>query len=442
MTEKTNPEVVAPEAAPGGLSPAPQAQAEPRRRGTLNWIEALFLLFLAGLAVLPPIRELHKQLTLMTIAAVQLLEGRLAGRLQRHRYVYSVGLKIVLATVLLGHTGEMGINSRYWPIYFVPVVTAASYFGLWGALLWTGLASAAYCSYLIPALQEYALTGEAIAELATRILCFFLVAMLVNRFAVEIRRRATEYRSLAEQMAETNRRLAQVQEEARRSERLAALGQMSAGLAHEIRNPLGVIKGSAEMLNQKLQQSNPLASELAGYILSEVNRLSALVMRFLDFARPLALECTPADIGEVADRALAAVAAQRPQAMVTVERAYAAALPQVPIDESLCEQVFQNLALNAYEAMEPDGGTLHVKITPAQRDGGRGVEVTFRDTGPGVAPDLYQQIFNPFFTTKKDGVGLGLSVVSKIVDEHRGRLHVESQPGHGACFHVFLPIAG
>jgi signal transduction histidine kinase len=83
--------------------------------------------------------------------------------------------------------------------------------------------------------------------------------MLVNRFAVEIRRRATEYRSLAEQMAETNRRLAQVQEEARRSERLAALGQMSAGLAHEIRNPLGVIKGSAEMLNQKLQQSKNLA---------------------------------------------------------------------------------------------------------------------------------------------------------------------------------------
>lgn len=440
VTENANPQSVELETLPSGPDSGPRVQAEPRRPGKLNWTEALFLLFVAGLAVLPPIGELPKQLILITIAVVQLLEGRLAGRLQGHRRAYAVLLKILLATLLLGHTGEMGINSRYWPIYFVPVLTAATYFGLWGTLLWTGLASVAYCSYLIPALEEYAITGEAIAELTTRILCFFLAAMLVNRFAVEIRRRATEYQSLAEQMTETNRRLAQAQEEARRSERLAALGQMSAGLAHEIRNPLGVIKGSAEMLNQKLEQSNPLASELAGYILGEVNRLSALVMRFLDFARPLALERTPADIREVVDRALAAVTAQCSQATVTIERAYAAALPQVPMDESLCEQVFQNLALNAYEAMEPDGGTLRVEIAPARREVGRGVEVTFRDTGPGIPPDLRQQIFNPFFTTKKNGVGLGLSVVSKIVDEHRGSLRVESQPGQGACFHVFLPI--
>jgi len=421
-------------------NPEEAREAEPWRRTTLNWTEALFLLFLAGLAVLPPLGEIHKQLILVTIATVQWLEGRLAGRLQRHAHVYAVLLKILLATWLLGHTGEMGINSRYWPIYFVPVATAATYFGLWGTLFWTGLASAAYCSYLIPALQEYAITGAAVAELATRILFLFLAAMLVNRFAVESRRRATAYRLLAEQLTETNRRLAQVQEEARRSERLAALGQMTAGLAHEIRNPLGVIKGSAEMLSQKLQESNPLASELAGYILSEVNRLSALVARFLDFARPQALERTPADIREVVDRALAAVAAQHTEAKVTVERAYATALPQVPMDESLCVQVFQNLALNAYEAMEPDGGTLHVEITPSLRDGGRGAEVTFCDTGPGIPPDRRQQVFDPFFTTKKNGVGLGLAIVSKIVDEHRGSLRVEGEPGHGACFHVFLPV--
>lgn len=435
MSEKENPE-----AAANVNSSAPQAQAGSRRRGALNWTEALFLLFLAGLAVLPPIGEFQKQLILVTIAAVQLLEGRLSGWMRHYKPGYAVLLKILLATWLLGHTGEMGINSRYWPIYFVPVATAATYFGLWGTLFWTALASAAYCSYLIPALQEYALTGEGVAELATRILFFFLAAMLVNRFAVESRRRAMEYQLLAEQMVETNQRLAQAQEEARRSERLAALGQLSAGLAHEIRNPLGVIKGSAEMLNQKLQQSNPLASELAGYISSEVNRLSTLVARFLDFARPLSLERAPADVREVVDRALAAVASQHPGAKVTVERAYAAALPRVSMDESFCEQVFQNLALNAYEAMEPDGGTLRVEIEPVQHALGAGVVITFRDTGPGVPPELCQQIFNPFFTTKKNGVGLGLSIVSKIVDGHHGLLRVENQPQHGACFQVFLPI--
>jgi len=430
-----------PEGAESQIAPV-WAPAESRQPVTLSWIEALLLLILAALAVLPPIRELHKQLTLAAIAAVQLLEGRVVVWAPRYGRGYAVFLKILLATLLLDHTGEMGINSSYWPIYFVPVVTAATYFGPWGTLIWTALASAAYCSYLIPALQVYAPTAEGIAELAMRLLFFFLAAMLVNRFAVEIQRRAAAYRSLAEQMAETNRRLAQAQEEARRSERLAALGQMSAGLAHEIRNPLGVIKGSAEMLNQKLRQGNPLASELAGYISSEVNRLSALVTQFLDFARPQALERAPADVRAVVDRALAAVALQRPEAKVGVERAYAATLPPLPMDERLCEQVFHNLALNAYEAMEPDGGTLRIEIAPAQRGAAPGVEIALRDTGPGIAPELCQQIFNPFFTTKKTGVGLGLSIVSKIVDEHRGSVRVECQPGRGACFRVFLPVAG
>jgi len=89
--------------------------------------------------------------------------------------------------------------------------------------------------------------------------------------------------------------------------------------------------------------------------------------------------------------------------------------------------------------MEPDGGTLRVEIAPAQREVGRGVEISFCDTGPGIPPGLCQQIFNPFFTTKKSGVGLGLAIVSKIVDEHRGQLRVDGRPGRGACFHVFLP---
>jgi signal transduction histidine kinase len=408
----------------------------------LKWFDALLLLFVVGLAVLPPIREYHKQLILAAIVIAQLLESRVVAWSPERGPAYVVILKIVLATVLLDHTGELGINSSYWPIYFLPVVTAATYFGPWGTLFWTALSSAAYCSYLFPALRDYVLTLNGFGELAGRVLFFFLAAMFVNRFAVEVRRRAAANQVLVEQMTETNRRLAQVQEDAARSERLAALGQMSAGLAHEIRNPLGVIRGSAEMLNQKLQQSNPLASELAGYILSETNRLSALVARFLDFARPMSLELAPGDLVEVMDRALDAVRAQRPESKVKVDREYAEGLPQVPMDEQLCEQIFVNLALNAYDAMEVEGGVLRVTIAPELQAGGEGVEVTFLDDGPGISPDLRQQIFNPFFTTKKSGVGLGLAIVSKIVDEHHGSIHVESKPGQGACFRVFFPAAG
>lgn len=429
------------DAARGGPNPASSSSGEPARWPALNWIDGLFLLFLVALAILPPVREYHKLIILAAIAIVQLLESRLIALSPRFGSSYAVALKIALATVLLDHTGDIAINSRYWPIYILPVVTAATYFNTWGTLAWTALASAAYCSFLIPALQEFSLDAEAGGELAIRVMFLFLAAMLVNRFAVEIRRRAAAYQTLAEELTETNRRLAEVQEEAQRSERLAALGQMSAGLAHEIRNPLGVIKGSAEMLNKKLADSNPLASELAGYISSETNRLSSLVARFLDFARPESLELIPGDVKEVLERALAAVKAQRPEAKVNIMRTYSQDVPAVRMDERLCEQVFQNLALNAYEAMEPDGGTLHVEMAKAQHDGISGVEVILRDSGPGIPQEICEQIFNPFFTTKKTGVGLGLSIVSKIVDEHRGSLRVESQLGRGASFHVFLPVA-
>src|SRR5260370_29419901 len=263
------------------------------KRPAINWMDVLWLLFLAGLAALPPVLEVHKQLILLAIGVVQLSEGWLLAGVPRRGAAYIVLLKIALATVLIDHTGEVGINSSYYPIFYLPVVTAAEYFSPWGTLLWTALASAAYCSYLYPALQEYEIKAEGYNELAIRILFFFLAAMVVNRFVVENRRQTKLYQELAETLAETNRKLEQAQEEARRSERLAALGQMSAGLAHEIRNPLGVIKGSAEMLHQKLGESNPLASEMAGFISSGNNSFIALLTRVLYFFRPLHAELVP-----------------------------------------------------------------------------------------------------------------------------------------------------
>lgn len=418
-----------------------------QKRPAMNWMDVLWLLFLAGLAVLPPLFEIHKQLVLLAFGVLQLSEGWLLSKLPARGAVYIVLLKIALATLLIDHTGEVGINSSYSPIFYLPVVTAAEYFSPWATLLWTALASAAYCSYLYPALQEYEITTEGYEILAIRILFFFLAGMVVNRFVVENRRQIKRYQELAETLAETNRKLQQAQEEARRSERLAALGQMSAGLAHEIRNPLGVIKGSAEMLHQKLGESNPLASELAGYISSETNRLSALVTRFLDFARPLHAELTLQDITSVLDRAVHDVALTRKGEgdAVRLERQYQMNLPLVPLDESLCEQAFVNLIQNAYDAMGNSGGTLRLtaaKVNGANRDG---VEVRIEDTGPGVPDELREQIFNPFVTTKKTGVGLGLSIVSRIIDGHHGTIRVESgKDGNiskGAGFVMFFPAS-
>ncbi len=414
-----------------------------KQRHSFAWMDLLWVFFLVGLAALPPSGqapepepEFHKYLILFAIGLLQIFEHRFLESLPKRGRLYIVLLKICLGSLLVDHTG--GIDSSYYLIYFLPVVTAAMYFDVWATLAWTILTCVTYWSFVIWKLTEYELTGEGAAELAIRNLFFFLAALIVNRFVTENRRQAERYRQLAETLAETNRQLEQAQEEARRSERLAALGQLSGGLAHELRNPLAVIKGSAETLMRKVADSDSITTELAGYISSEVNRMNALVTRFLDFARPHHLEQHEEQLPPLIERSLKAARDRWPDAKVEVERNFAPDLPKIMLDADLMERVFTNLALNAYEAMGREGGTLRVEAMPVT-ESRRGVKIIFQDTGPGIPAELREQIFNPFFTTKETGVGLGLSIVSKIIDDHRGSIHVTSEPGKGACFQIFLP---
>src|SRR5437899_9462277 len=163
------------------------------KRSTINWMDVLGLVFLLGLALLPPVLEIHKQLILLAFGVVQLGEGWFLARVPQRGPIYVVVIKIGLATLLIDHTGEVGINSSYYPIYYLPIVTAAEYFGPWATLGWTALASAAYCSYLYEAFQDYDITMDSYSQLAIRILFFFLAAMVVNRFVVENQRQTKRY---------------------------------------------------------------------------------------------------------------------------------------------------------------------------------------------------------------------------------------------------------
>src|SRR5579863_2489052 len=171
-----------------------------RERLATGWIDLLWLAFLGGLALLPPVSEVHKQLIILAIVVFQLFEGWLIGRLPKRGPAYSVIIKILLATLLLDHTGEMGINSAYYPIYYLPVVSSSIYFLPIATLVWTTIASLAYISLLIPSLQEYELTYAAATLLTIRVLFFYIVAILVNRFVMENRRHVERLEVLSSQL--------------------------------------------------------------------------------------------------------------------------------------------------------------------------------------------------------------------------------------------------
>jgi signal transduction histidine kinase len=198
---------------------------------------------------------------------------------------------------------------------------------------------------------------------------------------------------------------------------------------------MGTMRASAEMLLKNVDSENEIARELAGFISSEVDRTNSLITRFLEFARPMHLRREKVDITQSLDQAIRELERHNPPFPVAVHRNYAPEIPPIEVDSELMERVFYNLLLNAAQASPPNSG-----VTAKTRLRDNVAEISIIDRGAGVAKEHIENIFNPFFTTKSGGVGLGLAIVSKVVDEHGGSIRVESEPGQGSVFRVFLPV--
>jgi two-component system, NtrC family, sensor histidine kinase HydH len=235
-------------------------------------------------------------------------------------------------------------------------------------------------------------------------------------------------------------------------DRLAALGEMAAGLAHEIRNPLAAIQGAIQLLVPPAGEKghgdagrSAADGEFLAIIADEVRRLNGVVSQFLDYSRPARAALEPGSVNEVLQRTLKLLESQIPQS-VKLEVELAPDLPRVACDAEQLRQVFLNLALNAVQAM-PRGGELRITTRAARdealwHDAKRRsdvVEVRFRDTGPGIPEEARDHIFVPFYTTKEKGTGLGLAICQRIVKAHGGTIGVRSRPGEGAEFVIGLP---
>ena len=220
-----------------------------------------------------------------------------------------------------------------------------------------------------------------------------------------------------------------LQEQMELKERLTALGEMSAGIAHELRNPMAVISGYVNLLSKKV---DPGSQVIIRDITSEINGMNRIIGDLLAFARPASLNRVSVHIKEFIEGCLFNVL-QAKGAETKIATVLALDDVEVPLDEGLMRQAFSNLFQNAVEAM-PDGGTLTIEAS-----GGKNLTVAVADTGRGIPKDSLKKIFLPFFTTKDKGVGLGLALAHKIVLSHGGRLEVESTEGRGTEFTVTIP---
>lgn len=404
-----------------------------------GWIRAqdfAWLLFVVSLISTTPETNYNFEIFLVMIAAFQIVEPRLKLFSSPRGQVASVVLKLIFSYLLVGYTHA--IFSPYYAIFLIPVVSAATLFELTGVVVVTAIACLAYFSFLLPIFIDWStfvLPPEHLSLMGLRASFFAIVAFLVYEQAHAKRDEMERTNEAVLRLSESNRNLRLAEASLRRSERLAALGQLTAGLAHELRNPLGTIKASAEMLTKSVAQNHAeIATEMAGYIESEVDRVNALIASFLDFARPLQIHPAVAELKETLDEVI------REQSELARKREVELAVtmqdPSIrfAFDPILLRLAISNLVQNAIQA-SPAGTVVQIKTDNV----GEKVRISVVDHGEGIQTQHRENIFNPFFTTKPTGVGLGLPIVSKIVDEHEGQIHVFSEPGAGTTFELVLP---
>ncbi len=410
-----------------------------KARRTTAWLRAqdfAWVIFVGGLIAATPDTNYQLLIFLVLIGAFQIAEPRLKLFSSRRGQVTSIVLKLALSYFLVGYTGT--INSYYYSIFLIPVVSAATIFDLTGVVLVTAIAGLAYCSFLLPVFVDWNVyhLEDYLSLMSLHVSFWAIVAFLVYEQARAKRDEMLLTKEAAAGLAESNKHLREAQVSLRRSERLAALGQLTAGLAHELRNPLGTIKASSQMLMKESVQSRPaVMGEMAGYIDTEVNRMNGLITSFLNFARPLQIHPEPSNLGLALKDMLKDQADFAKNAGVNIILQMEGD-PFFSFDSDLLKVALSNLVQNAVQASAP-GQQVVIRVESKESE----VLVFVTDQGIGIQPQHLESIFNPFFTTKPQGVGLGLPIVAKIIDEHGGRIQVFSEIGNGTRFEVTLPAA-
>ncbi|MGD9322466.1 MAG: ATP-binding protein [Desulfobacterales bacterium] len=249
---------------------------------------------------------------------------------------------------------------------------------------------------------------------------FVVLIFVVKRGESIIQKRARERLRLKERLSQ--------------AERLSALGEMAAGISHEIRNPLGIIRSSAELLKKKLTKIDP-SNSMPDIIVEESSRLNSIITDFINFAKPRSPKLTLCRIEDVIEKNMTFLSMQMKEKEYTIKKDYQNFLPAIQADADMLYQSFINIFLNAMQSM-PNGGKIEVAI----RTNGKMITINFCDEGQGIAEDILEKIWDPFFTTKEMGTGLGLGMVKNIIESHGGNIQINNRTHGGTRVTVILPV--
>lgn len=339
---------------------------------------------------------------------------------------------IIIATALhyLTPTSLILWHELFQRLYYLPIIYAAIFFGWRGGLAASVVSALCYIPHILSWHHfnpDYALNQYA------EIIVFFLVGAVTGVLADRGRKHRMELEMASEQLATVNRELQDSFEQIKRADRLSAVGELSASLAHEIRNPLASIDGAANLIESP-QTTEEMRRSSFNIIHKEIQRLNRLLTSLLDFARPRKPDFQAVEPGKLIDAIINLAGHSAEQKNITLRKEVSTSVPAFECDPEQMKQVILNLAINAVQAMAGPG---EVVLSALQKDSS--VMIRVRDQGSGVEEENMPKLFDPFFTTKEAGTGLGLSVVYQIVRQHGGTVTAERNPAGGMTFSVVVP---
>jgi signal transduction histidine kinase len=340
---------------------------------------------------------------------------------------------IVAVSALHYHTptDHVWLHPLFQRAYYVPILLMALLFGWRGGLAGAAISAVLYLPHIM---MSWGAHPEYRAAQYIEVVTFFVVSSLVGVLADHERMQRHKVEETARRLAQANTELQASFEQLRRADRLSALGELSAGLAHEIRNPLGGVEGAVQILRRPVLPDES-RQEFGDLAQKEIDRLKGLLSNFLEFARPQEPRRTPTDPGLLLESVARLVSETAKMSGVRVVCRPAASVPELYVDAEQVKQVLLNLVLNAIQASSAGE---EIELRTCREEGNVVFEIA--DQGAGIAAENIERIFNPFFTTRSGGTGLGLSIAYRIMTQHDGQITVRQNLERGTTFRVALPL--